>query len=210
MNGTHDLGGQHGFGPVVAEPQESEPYFHAAWERDVFSTMIALGRVGRWSLDEFRRNIEHLDPVDYLTFSYYEKWLASLERLAVDHLLVTPEELVTGHSSTAPVPDPPRPFVANFDPPETPLAYAPGDRVRAANRHPAAHTREPRYLRGRVGTVVGVVGAEPFPEEASVGICRTEHVYLVRFEAAELWGPDGGRNDAVYVELWDSYLEPVS
>ena len=29
MNGAHDLGGQHGFGPVNAEPESQEPVFHA-------------------------------------------------------------------------------------------------------------------------------------------------------------------------------------
>ena len=33
MNGAHDMGGVHGFGPVVAEVDE--PYFHADWERRV-------------------------------------------------------------------------------------------------------------------------------------------------------------------------------
>ena len=31
MNGVHDLGGMHGFGPV--QPEANEPVFHAAWER---------------------------------------------------------------------------------------------------------------------------------------------------------------------------------
>ena len=30
MNGVHDLGGMHGFGPVQRE--ENEPAFHAAWD----------------------------------------------------------------------------------------------------------------------------------------------------------------------------------
>ena len=59
--------------------------------------------------------------------------------------------------------------------------------MRSANRHPAGHTRQPRYARGRQGRIVRLVGAEPRPEEAAEGACRTEHVYLVRFEAAELW-----------------------
>ena len=30
MNGVHDMGGMHGFGPVI--PERDEPVFHAAWE----------------------------------------------------------------------------------------------------------------------------------------------------------------------------------
>ncbi len=35
MNGAHDLGGMHGFGPV--EPEPNEPVFHHEWERRVFA-----------------------------------------------------------------------------------------------------------------------------------------------------------------------------
>jgi nitrile hydratase subunit beta len=35
MNGAHDMGGGHGFGPVV--PEVREPTFHAEWERRVFT-----------------------------------------------------------------------------------------------------------------------------------------------------------------------------
>lgn len=30
MNGVHDMGGMHGFGPV--QPEVDEPVFHAPWE----------------------------------------------------------------------------------------------------------------------------------------------------------------------------------
>ena len=41
MNGVHDLGGMHGFGPVVLEP--NEPVFHAEWERRTFALNLAMG-----------------------------------------------------------------------------------------------------------------------------------------------------------------------
>jgi hypothetical protein len=49
MNGAQDLGGAHGFGPVVPEPDE--PVFHAAWERRVFAMALAMGYTGAWNLD---------------------------------------------------------------------------------------------------------------------------------------------------------------
>ncbi|MYK88551.1 MAG: nitrile hydratase subunit beta, partial [Acidobacteria bacterium] len=36
-----------------------------------------------------------------------------------------------------------------------------------------------------------------------------QHVYTVRFTARELWGDRGAERDAIYVELWEDYLEPV-
>ena len=39
MDGVHDLGGMHGFGPINPEP--NEPVFHHDWERRVFGVAIA-------------------------------------------------------------------------------------------------------------------------------------------------------------------------
>ena len=38
---------------------------------------------------------------------------------------------------------------------------------------------------------------------------RTEPVYSVRFEGAELWGQQAEPNHAVYIDMWESYLEPA-
>ena len=39
MNGVHDMGGMHGFGPI--EREENEPVFHQAWESRVFAMRVA-------------------------------------------------------------------------------------------------------------------------------------------------------------------------
>ena len=64
MNGAHDMGGMHGFGPIVEE--ENEPVFHADWERVTFSTTMALVVSGRFAVDQLRRNIERQHPAEYL------------------------------------------------------------------------------------------------------------------------------------------------
>lgn len=38
---------------------------------------------------------------------------------------------------------------------------------------------------------------------------KPQHVYSVRFMARELWGEQSKSQDAVYVDLWDDYLEPA-
>lgn len=210
MNGVHDLGGVHGFGPIVAEPEATEPVFHGDWEAAVLTSMYTTLSLGHWSLDEFRSTIERSAPVDYLSRRYYEKWLAALEELVVAHGLLTADEIAAGVAEAGREPTPPAvPWEPSFDAPATAPRYVEGQVVRAANRHPWRHTRQPRYLRGRLGTVLRHVGGEPLPEDASVGVCTPEHLYLVRFEAAELWGPDAGGRDAVLLELWETYLEPV-
>ena len=36
-----------------------------------------------------------------------------------------------------------------------------------------------------------------------------QHAYSVRFTARELWGEHVPKQDSVYVDLWESYLEPA-
>ena len=39
---------------------------------------------------------------------------------------------------------------------------------------------------------------------------QPHHVYSVRFEARELWGADAEARDAVYIDLWEPYIEPAA
>ena len=195
MNGIHDLGGMQGFGPVDAEPEATEPVFHLEWEKAVAGMMRALQHHNLWSLDRFRRMIETQRPVDYLRHSYYENWFAALERLVAESGVLEDPPSRRTHWSPA--------FSASTSP-----RYQAGDLVRAVNRHPAAHTRSPRYVRGRCGVIIRHCGAEPLPELAAENRCVPQHVYCVRFEAAELWGTSA--RDAIYLDLWEEYLEPVS
>jgi nitrile hydratase subunit beta len=231
MNGAHDLGGMHGFGPVVAEPDE--PVFHADWERRAFGLTLAMGAWRRWNLDMSRSMREQTAPVAYLAMSYYELWLSGLERLLVKHGLVQPEELARARhaeASSAPAPAPagapPRiqegalraetvPRVvrnrraARLDDP-VPPAFQVGDAVRARNLHPRGHTRLPRYVRGRRGEITIDHGVFIFPDTHAAGEgTKPQHVYAVKFTARELWGPDASARDTVYVDLWDDYLEPA-
>ena len=70
MNGIHDMGGMHGFGPVQAEP--GEPLFHAPWERRALGLTLAMGATGQWNIDISRSARESLPPAIYLASSYYE------------------------------------------------------------------------------------------------------------------------------------------
>ena len=96
MNGAHDMGGVHGFGVVLAEPDE--PVFHANWERRVLALTLAMGATGEWTLDAVRFARENRPPAEYLSKSYYQIWLAGLEQLLAERGLVAPEELAAGRS----------------------------------------------------------------------------------------------------------------
>ena len=218
MNGVHDLGGMHGFGPVIRE--HDEPVFHSDWEKRVFGmTLTAMGR-GVCNVDEFRRAIEHMPPAGYLAASYYEKWLHALEALLVEKGVVTREELLSGHaaaSATAKAAGSPGSGgVESFDSSAVKLrfnkSYKPGfkvgDRVVARNFNPEHHTRLPRYARGKRGVIRYDHGVFVFPDTHAYGQGgKPQHVYTVAFEARELWGPDQNQRAPVYLDCWEDYLE---
>jgi nitrile hydratase len=84
--------------------------------------------------------------------------------------------------------------------------FAQGTTVRARNMHPSGHTRLPRYVRGKLGTITHHHGAHVFPDTNGHGLGeQPQHLYQVRFEARELWGST--QRNAVYLDLWESYLE---
>jgi nitrile hydratase beta subunit len=219
MNGAQDMGGMMGFGPVTAEPDE--PVFHADWERRAFALTVAMAAPGGWNIDQSRAARESLNPAQYLAKSYYEIWVAGLEKLMAERGLVTPEEIESGKALR------PAKAVANVlaaervervlargrpteRPPLAPQRFEVGDRVLARNMHPLGHTRLPRYVRGHVGGITHVHGAHVLPDShATGGGENPQWLYTVRFEARELWGEAADPSASVSVDAWESYLEPV-
>lgn len=217
MNGPHDMGGMTCYGPV--EREDNEPLFHAVWERRVFAlAMLSLG--GMANLDEFRHAIERMDPVHYLSLSYYEHWLAALETLAVEKGVLAPQELASGtlQGGAAETPGPlPAAAVAEVvrrgvsaerDKGRLAPRFAPGDRVVARNINPSGHTRLPRYARGKPGRIARVHGAFVYPDSnAHGGGEQAQPLYSVCFKAQTLWGPDTPGHDRVYIDLWEDHVE---
>lgn len=219
MNGPHDLGGQHGLGPVDPEPEADEPVFHHDWERRAFALTLASGMLGQWNIDEGRYARERQHPVDYLSNTYYENWLAGLETLLVEKGLISAEELTSGKAAgraegyRVPDAEGARKILASGGPTRmnadlTP-AFQPGDKVRVVNNHPLTHTRAPRYTRNHVGTVERRHGVHVFADANAKGSHEGQHLYSVRFEPDELWGEDGAGLGAVYVDLWEPHLKAV-
>jgi nitrile hydratase len=219
MNGVHDMGGQHGMGPVRYE--KNEPVFHARWEGWVWALNRAMGAWRKWNLDAWRHDIELLPPVDYLRMSYYERWLTTLEGRVVKYGLVNKEEMETGRAAPGATKATPaltlatssrwlnRGIASSQDPGIPPL-FAVGERVRARNINPIGHTRLPRYARGKHGMVARDHGVYVFPDtNAHFQGEKRQHVYSVRFSARELWGEGASPLDSVHIDLWDDYLERV-
>lgn len=217
MNGPHDVGGLHGFGPV--QPDPDEPVFHHEWEKRALALHVALGLAGSYNLDEYRSARESLPPAEFLTASYYETVVAAVERMATGRGLVAPDELAAGRSLRRSGP-PPKPLAPHAvadalrrgrpserDAPR-PARFAVGDVVRARNMHPATHTRLPRYARGHVGTVTALHGCHALPDSRAHGRGDDpQWLYTVRFTGTELWGPDADPTLAVSIDAFEPYLE---
>lgn len=218
MNGPQDLGGQHGFGPVM--PEQDEPWFHDEWERRAFALTIALGATGAWNLDASRHARESMPPAEYLSSGYYRIWFEGIVRLMRERGMVDDAELADGRMRVPPVALPRRLEAAAVPavlakgagterPAAAPARFAPGDAVRTIVMNPVAHTRLPRYARGRVGTVVSVHGAHVYPDTHARGEGeQPQWLYTVRFDARELWGADTTAS-AVCVDCWEPYLLAV-
>ena len=89
-----------------------------------------------------------------------------------------------------------------------PAKFRPGDVVTARNINPRGHTRLPRYVRGKTGVIDRDHGVFIFPDShCESWDQKPQHVYSVRFPARTLWGGEANGNDAIYVDLWDDYLD---
>ena len=62
MNGVHDMGGMHGFGPV--EPEPNEPAFHGHGKAASSRMHARHGHAGGWNIDMSRFARENLPPAE--------------------------------------------------------------------------------------------------------------------------------------------------
>jgi nitrile hydratase len=217
MNGVHDMGGMHGLGPIMREPDE--PVFHARWEARALALTLAAGAWRRWTIDASRHERERIPGPEYLRMSYYEKWISGLVNQLIKSGLVTREEVESGRPDAGSAKATPAlaaervaDTLARGGPAERTAVRAPkftaGDRVRTRNINPAGHTRLPRYARGHVGTITRFHGSHVFPDANAHGLGeQPQPLYQIRFEARELWGDAFRNRSAVYLDLWEDYIE---
>ena len=221
MNSAHDMGGMHGLGPIVPDPDEHP--FHHDWEGRVLACFLAMAAWGKWNIDRGRFFRESIPGPRYLNISYFEIWLDALIGLAADAGLASEAELTSGHAEPGGEVRTPR-FTADKVAPglrrggstrrddvDFAARFAPGDTVRARNMNPHGHTRLPRYVRGRHGVIDRVHGDFVLPDSnADLAGEDPQTVYSVAFTAGELWGDDAPHPaDKVFVDMWDTYLEPA-
>jgi nitrile hydratase subunit beta len=220
-----DLGGRADDRPVRPEP--AEPVFHAAWEARVLALTLAMGAAGRWNIDMSRAARETLPDYDHL--SYYQIWLAALERLLLGQGLVQRDEIEAGHAIHAAQPLPrllsaervgavlaagaptERPPERLTEQPGTqPPRFAVGQAVRTRAWRPDHHTRLPAYALGRRGRIERLHGRHVFADSHAQGLGeRPQWLYGVVFDGHELFGAQAAAGDQVSIDAWESYLESV-
>ena len=212
MNGIHDMGGMHGFGPVVVE--EDEPVFHAPWEGRIFGLRALARRQGMTVLDAGRHAVERIDPADYLTLGYYGRWLRSFETELVRYGWMGAGELEARLAGDPfdPAPVPPLPAEVDMTARrarESEPRFVVGQRVRTRNHQVPGHTRLPAYARARHGVVAIVHPGEwVLPDTNAHGLGENPEVlYVVRFTGYELWGEQAEPGTSVHLDLFESYLE---
>ncbi len=226
MNGVHDMGGMHGFGPVDVDDDAA---FHDEWEKAVFGVEKLLRYQSIYGVDEKRHALERFDPVTYLDSSYFERWALGSETLLLETGTITEDELsaaIEAHDGSGLFElddsETDRDRVdelvelvheafrsdASFERDPVEPQFDAGDAIVVRNDHPAGHTRCPRYVRRARGTIHEVQGTHVVPDEAAHGTEVAEPLYSVRFEATELWNDDTD-GDAVYIDLWERYLNPA-
>ena len=219
MDGGQDMGGVPWIDPVRPEP--NEPPFHAEWERRAFALTLAMAMPGGWNIDMSRFAREDRPPQEYLRLSYYQIWLAGLERLMLERNLVSPDEIDAGKPL-----HPAKPVMRTLTPQGVagmlhrggptereaarPAYFVPGDRVRARTTNPPTHTRLPRYVRGHVGVIERVLGCHVYPDSNARGAGENpQWLYTMTFDGRELWGESGDPSLKVSVDAWEPYLEPA-
>lgn len=217
MNGAHDLGGMHGFGPIEVK-DENWP-FKEEWEKRAFALTIATGATGAWNLDMSRQAREDRPALKYFQQSYFEIWILAVERLLLERGLVSPGEIESGVVKDASKSVPKVLAAENvvsalfaggptLRPPETSARFDIGARVRTKILNPRSHTRLPRYVRGQFGIVEKIHGRHVFADSNATGKGEDpQWLYSVGFAGTDLWGEDSDPTARIFVDAWEPYLE---
>ena len=218
MDGVHDLGGKQGFGPIDVD--EVEASFHVDWEGRMWA-IAQCARSPDWTIDWWRHVRELIDPVDYLSRPYFDSWAQTHIAAFIDSGEFTLDEIMTAQSANTPV----DPQVSQryedilaaigeqayrFDRDiEAQPVYQVGDKVFTRLLLPGHHTRLPAYARGKPGVIHDHHGAHVFADASARGNEIAQHLYSVVFEAGDLWLEAGNKKDRVFIDLWESYLDPA-
>lgn len=208
-NGPHDLGGREGGGIGAIDTSAGPPLQH--WEVSIHALLVALSTRNPPMLttDELRRGVEALEECTYNTWSYYEKWSASMATILLERGIITSAELdkelfgdmnIDTASQVCQIP-------------EGMWVQVCAEDKRSRWRKP--HLRCPGYIFGRRGRVVKYVGQFEDPYFLAFrGVGPKQHLYTVEFKLGEIWAaPSGGEaigsEDVITLDIYHTWLTPT-
>jgi len=204
MDSFHDLGGRQGFGPVVKDRHTES--FHAEWEVRVNAMTGKLVGKHFFNMDEYRHAIERMEPLHYLSASYFERVYTSVVTLLVEKGVITATDLNSAAGENVRLAQQSKPGRVQTNPLDD---LQVGDVVRVKNDFVGGHVRMPAYVRGKSGRIVGVSPEYPFPDAAAHGLeSPKQRTFDVCFCSQDLW-PESADEAEVHVGLFHGYLMKV-
>lgn len=221
-----DIGGLRHPAIGALHHQAEPPQYHHVWEPRVMAMALATGALGQWTIDHSRHQRESIPQSDYLAWPYYRIWFEALCALLQQRGLATegdfraaaPKALHPLSARVLPVGRVDAALQAGSPTERVPMAparFGVGDRVRVRVMATGGHTRAPRYVQGRVGTIEALHGAHLFPDRrVALGPLppfdeQPEWLYTVVFDGQTLWGEEGEPHLQVSVDAFEPYLERV-
>ena len=172
--------------------------------------VVAMGPTGMSNID-MNRSVRETLP-NYRDLSYYEIWLAALEKLAARTGVLSdsppaPKRVLHADDVLAAIT---KGFPASR-PATRPARFALGDRVRTVAVQPQHHTRLPAYARGKTGVITHLHGTHVFPDTNAQGLGESpQWLYTVAFDAQEIWGETArAQRSVISVDAFEPYLEPA-
>ncbi len=184
-----------------------------------------------WTWGHLRQGAEAMNPFEYFRLRYYEKWLGGISGFFVEEGYITQAELDTrtaefledSTKAAAPLPSGGKAeidtqvtkYLQQGDSPLRPLPapakFKVGDRVRIKNVAPAAHSRLPGHLKGKVAEVVLVYDdAFTYFFPTADGIGTPMPVYSLLFKSEDIWDKSLIESNAVYYnDIFEVYIEPA-
>jgi nitrile hydratase subunit beta len=205
MDGFHDIGGRQGFGPVIVDDRCAP--FHDEWELRAAAISSRLLRQHIYNMNELRHAIERMSPRHYIGASYFERIFTAAATLCIEKGLISRDELDAASGERVQLAL--RARAGRVAPEQFPELHI-GDWVVVKNEYVNGHIRVPAYVRGKMGRVVGISPAYPFPDAAAHGLeSAKQRTFDVCFRSGDLW-PDCCDDAEINVGLFHGYLERVS
>jgi len=216
----HDIGGdESAYGPIQGIVGEGgRPVKDLlAWEQQCHSLFALLASKKIISTDQLRRAIEALTPEQYDTWSYYERWTATMVSLLIDAQIITHDELqkilfgsLTNEETEG--------IESTISP-----KFKTGESVRVKSflsntEWKRPHIRTPGYIYGVAGMVERVCGRHGDPSFLAYGFHAPKvQLYRIRFQQCDIWPEqydpqvctEQHPGDVVEVEVYEHWLEPA-